>query len=102
MLYTEKMNWQIWFIHEPQGVKRLRAFESQPNSVAATLGIMKQEHLSRPITELVEQEKAVGIRPNSETTLSLLMKKKDAVFAEDHFGSTIVVALTSTFNDPGV
>lgn len=84
-LYTKHANWEEWFMYKLQGAKLAKVLESLPGSVAAALGIMIPEPLSRPVSVLDAHGKVVESRPYSETPLPSLMKRNEAVFAASSF-----------------
>lgn len=84
-LYTKHTNREKWFTFKLQRVKLSKVFESLPDSVAATLGIMKLDPPTKAVVTLDEQEQIVESRRLPETLVCLLINKKDAVFAASPF-----------------
>lgn len=72
-------------IYDFQDAELPRLFESLPDSVATVLGIMKPWPPTAAVVELEDQGRVVSSRPYPETHVSLLMKRKDSVFAERPF-----------------
>lgn len=85
-------------MYELQGVKGLRMFESLPDSVASALGVMKPEPPTRTVIELHKQGKVVESGLHTKTLLFSLVKTKDAVLRQSHFGFVIVVIIASPFH----
>lgn len=72
-------------------------FQLLHDSVQAALEIMKPESQTTADLLLDKQGQVVQSTTHLETPLSLLMKRKDAVFVGSHFRSAIVVALAPAF-----
>lgn len=70
-------------------------FESLGHSVTAALGILETESPTRVVVGLEKQRQIVESRLYPEAPASLLIKKRDAAFAQDQSGPVIVIALVS-------
>lgn len=65
--YTGRTKWDKWVIYELQGAKLRRVFDLLADFVAAALGSMKREPLTRALVELDEQGQVEKSRPHPGT-----------------------------------
>lgn len=80
--YVKHKIWKTWVLYEIQRPKLPRVFQSLSDSVAAVFGIVKVEPPSRPAVEHDEQRQVVESILLSETSVSSLLKRSEAIFAE--------------------
>lgn len=89
-------------MYEHQDAKLPSVFESLPDSVVAALGLIMPEPPTIPVEKLEEKKQVRRRRPRPEMSLSSLMKSRDAILRQAHYGFAIVLTLKSKFNVRGL
>lgn len=96
-LYTKLTNWEKRVMYEPQSAKVPGVFQSLSDFVAAAQEITKPPPSTRSVEELDKKGQLLKSRPIRKRRFLRLWRRMKRSLRKDHFGSAVVIALSSPF-----